>query len=213
MSSDRAIVAGAAPDERAFPGDAFLRGQRLYLRRLRESDADGGYPGWFNDAEVCRGNSHHVHPYSSQDALEYIRRTIQRRDELVLAVVLRRDDLHIGNIALQAIHPIHRSAEFAIVLGERSAWGCGYGLEAGELLCRHGFQAMNLRRIGCGTFEDNVAMRKLAVALGMVEEGRRRSAAFKAGRYVDVVEYGVLQEEFANRSADTRAKEVGHGLR
>jgi [ribosomal protein S5]-alanine N-acetyltransferase len=174
----------------------FLSGKRLILRSLVDSDSRGPYVTWFNDAAVCRGNSHHVFPFTRETALQYIRQVAEARDALVLAVVLRDRNRHIGNIALQHIHPVYHSAEFAIILGDRRAWGRGYGHEAGRLLCDHGFSALNLHRIACATFEGNAAMRQLALSLGMKEEGRRRQAAFKQGRYVDVVEFGVLKVEY-----------------
>lgn len=177
----------------------FLVGERLYLRALVESDADGPYPGWLNDEEVSRGNSHHLIPYTKDAAATYIRQTLNTGDALVLAIVLHRDHRHIGNIALQNIDHTARSAEFAILIGDKDAWGQGYGLEAGRLLIHHGFSAFGLHRIACGTFEHNEAMRRLAQALGMREEGRRRQSAFKSGRYVDVIEYGLLREEFRSR--------------
>lgn len=187
-------------------GIPFLEGERIYLRALLQSDALGPYPAWFNDAEVCRGNSHHVFPYTVEDAEAYIRQVAGARDSLVLAIVIRDGDRHIGNIALQHIHPVYRSAEFSIVVGDRQAWGRGFAAEASRLLCDHGFMSMNLARIGCGTFEDNTAMRRLAAHLGMREEGLRRRAAFKAGRFVDVVEFGVLQDEYlALRQAPAQA--------
>jgi len=67
------------------------------------------------------------------------------------------------------------------------------------LICDHGFLALNLNRIACGTFEDNVGMCKLAESLGMAEEGRRRQAVYKLGRFVDVIEYGVLRNEYVAR--------------
>ena len=174
----------------------FLAGERLYLRSLVEADAEGSYVTWFNDEDVCGSNSHHVFPYTSEDALAYIRHAVRTRDDLILALVLCGGDRHIGNIALQNIHPVYRSAEFSIAIGEKTAWGKGYGKEAGRLLCDHGFAALNLHRIACGTFDDNVAMKRLALHLGMKEEGRRRQAAFKQGHYVDVIEYGVLRDEY-----------------
>lgn len=176
---------------------SFLVGPRVVLRALVESDAVGAYPSWFNDEEVCQGNSHHVLPFTQEQALEYIRASARSRESLVLAVVLRADGRHIGNIALEQIKPVDRSAEFAIVIGDRSAWAKGYATEAAQLICRHGFRSLNLHRIGCGTFEDNEPMKRLAARLGMREEGRRREGAYKNGRYVDVIEYGVLKDEFA----------------
>lgn len=176
--------------------DAFLQGKRLYLRSLIESDADGPYSTWFNDEEVCAGNSHHVRPYTREAALDYIRYARQTNDSLILAIVLRAGDRHVGNIALGSINRLYRSAEFSIVIGDKSSWGKGYSKEAAQLLCDHGFAAMNLHRIGCGTFQDNEPMKKLAAALGMKEEGRRREAAFKHGGYLDIIEFGVLRDEY-----------------
>jgi [ribosomal protein S5]-alanine N-acetyltransferase len=175
---------------------AFLNSERLYLRSLVESDADGPYANWFNDAEVCAGNSHHVRPFTTEAALNYIRHARQTNDSLILAIVLRDGDKHIGNIALDSINRVYRTAEFSIVIGDKSAWDNGYSKEAARLVCDHGFAAMNLNRIGCGTFEDNEPMKKLAKYLGMREEGRRRQAVFKRGRYIDIIEFGVLKSEY-----------------
>jgi [ribosomal protein S5]-alanine N-acetyltransferase len=179
---------------------AFLNSKRLYLRSLVESDADGPYVNWFNDDEVCAGNSHHVRPFTTEAALSYIRHARQTNDSLILAIVLRDGDKHIGNIALDSINRVYRTAEFSIVIGDKSAWGNGYSNEASGLVCDHGFTAMNLNRIGCGTFEDNEPMKKLAQYLGMKEEGRRRQAVFKRGRYIDIIEFGVLKSEYEARA-------------
>jgi ribosomal-protein-alanine N-acetyltransferase len=180
--------------------EVFLRGKRLVLRPLRPSDADGPYAGWFNDPEVCRYNSHGVRPYLREQALAYIEQARQSRD-LILAIEDNARAVHVGNIALQDVHAINRSAEFAIVLGDPEVRGKGFGAEAGLLVVAHGFEALGLHRIGCGTSEDNEGMRKLATALGMREEGRRRAAMWKRGRFVDVIEYGVLADEFARHRA------------
>ncbi|SFM98493.1 Protein N-acetyltransferase, RimJ/RimL family [Formivibrio citricus] len=174
----------------------FLAADRLYLRPLESEDADGPYPSWLNDQEICSGNSHHVLPYSRDAARDYIRSLVAHRDQLTLAIVLREGQQHVGNIALQKWDRLGRSAEFAILLGERSCWGTGIGFEAAKLVLTHGFTAMNLHRIHCGTFADNAGMIALAKKLGMSEEGRRREAVFKDGQFVDVVEFGLLKNEY-----------------
>ncbi|MEY2632697.1 MAG: hypothetical protein RIR00_1351 [Pseudomonadota bacterium] len=176
----------------------FLASERLLLRPLCPEDADGAYPRWLNDQEVCAGNAHGLFPYSRDDARAFIAQA-SGPDRLVLAIVLKDGQRHIGNLALQQIHRIYRSAEFAILLGERDCHGQGYAAEAGRLLLRHGFQRLNLHRIGCGTFAGNQGMIRLAAALGMVEEGRRREAAFVAGHHQDILEFGVLRQEFLHR--------------
>jgi ribosomal-protein-alanine N-acetyltransferase len=150
---------------------------------------------WFNDQEVCRFNSHHVFPMSAEDLLAYVRKVTQTRSSLVLAIAMAESRRHIGNVCLQSVDPVARSAEFAIVIGERDCWGQGYSKDAACLILRHGFESMNLHRIHCGTTADNEPMLRLARALGMREEGLRRQAAFKGGRYVDIVEFGILADE------------------
>ena len=183
----------------------FLHGPRVGLRPLRPDDADGPYPHWLNDDEVCQFNGHHVFPYDRVQALAFIEAARGNRREIVLAMVV--EGAHVGNVALQAIHTVNRSAEFAILIGDRRCWGQGFGHEAGMLLLDHGFAALGLQRIGCGTTEDNVGMQRLATKMGMREEGRRRQAAWKRGRFVDVIEYGVLVSEFRdhNKALGSRA--------
>lgn len=176
--------------------EVFLRGKRVTLRPLRPSDADGPYAGWFNDPEVHRHNSHGTFPFLREQALAYIERVRTSRVDLVLAAETVENPRHVGNITLQHIHSVYRSAEFAVVFGDRSVKGTGIGFDAAVLLLRHGFDALGLHRVACGTIESNASMQKLAQRLGMREEGRRRQAMWKHGRFFDVIEYGVLAQEF-----------------
>lgn len=174
----------------------FLIGERIYLRALVPDDVNGNYVEWLNDAQVCQYNSHHVFPYSKEKAIEYIKEISSTRDAVVLAIVLKENDLHIGNISLQCIDCVNRNAELAILLGEKQYWGKGLSKEAGFLLLQHGFNELNLVRIYCGTSSDNTAMQNLATSFGMKEEGRRRQALFKHRKFIDVIEYGLLRDEF-----------------
>jgi [ribosomal protein S5]-alanine N-acetyltransferase len=178
---------------------AFLTGERIYLRPLIDEDGEGEYLKWFNDGEVCHGNSHHVFPHTKKKILEYITHSHQTRDEFILAILLKANDRHIGNIALQNINYIYRSADLTIILGDKSTWGKGYGKEAAKLLIQHGFFSMNLHRISCATFDTNISMKKLALSLGMKEEGRRRQAVYKNGNYIDIIEFGLVKDDYEKK--------------
>lgn len=181
----------------------FLIGEKIYLRGLDEKDLEGNYIKWLNDTEVCQYNSHHIFPYNYESAKNYIKNVAKLPDALVLAIILKENDMHIGNVSLQNISYINRNAEFAILMGEKAYWGKGYSKEAAILIIKHGFMELNLHRIYCGTSSDNIPMQKLAISLGMSEEGRRRDAMYKNGRFVDIIEYGLIHTEFLSK---TRAK-------
>jgi ribosomal-protein-alanine N-acetyltransferase len=168
--------------------------EEYYLRSLQESDVDGPYPSWFEDQDVCRYNSHGKLPRSRASFRQYVQ-SLDSGSALVCAIC-HIGDGHIGNVSLQGLSSIDRNAEFAIILGDRHHAGRGLGRLAGRQLLAHGFGKLNLHRIYCGTAANNAAMNKLALSLGMRQEGVRRAHLFLEGEWVDVVEYGILREEF-----------------
>ncbi len=177
----------------------FLVGNVVYLRALTEEDLSGNYFQWFNDQEVCRFNSHGRVPNSMEKMEAYLRKARTDTSLAVFAIIFRENDAHVGNISLQSINFVDRSAEYAIVLGEKDYWGKGVAREASDLILRHGFLTLNLHRIYCGTSDDNTGMQKLASYMGMKEEGRRREAIYKNGRYADILEYGILHDEYCEQ--------------
>lgn len=173
----------------------FLEADLIYLRILTETDLTDRYLQWLNDEEVSRFNSHAVFPNTAEKMRQFYD-SINPQKQVVLAIIEQDSDLHVGNVALQAINWINRNAEFAILLGDKNYWGKGIGTVAAQLIIRYGFERLNLHRIYCGTIAGNTGMEKMAKKLKMKEEGRRRDAVYKNGAYHDIIEYGVLRDEY-----------------
>lgn len=116
---------------------------------------------------------------------------------LILGIVVTvgaKDRKIIGRVSLENIDYINRTAELKIfVLDEYRSKG--YGKSVCELIMQHGFEQLGLNRIYAGTLETNVGFQKLAIVLGFVEEGIRKSAVFKDGKFVDVIEYGIVNKK------------------
>jgi ribosomal-protein-alanine N-acetyltransferase len=177
----------------------FLEGERIILRPLEQTDLTKEYIQWLNDAEVCRFNSHATFPYTEEKMRVYYQSLQQNtQSAVVLAIIHKETGKHVGNISLQSIDWLSRAAEFAILLGNKDYWGKGIASEAALLLCDYGFIRLNLNRIHCGTSSENTGMQQLAARLKMTHEGTRRQAMYKNGKYVDILEYGVLRDEFLN---------------
>jgi RimJ/RimL family protein N-acetyltransferase len=172
--------------------------EAYFVRPLAESDVEGPYPSWFEDPAVCQYNSHGKFFKTKSYFKDYIH-AINNEDRIVWAIC-HHESGHVGNISLQDISFINRTAEFAILIGDKLHWRKGLGLLAGERLLAHGFNQLNLERIYCGTAATNEGMINLARALGMVLEGTRRQHLFLEGRRVDLLEYGILSSEFKKLS-------------
>lgn len=162
--------------------------------RLSERHLDGPYISWLNDPEVTRFNRHGAVTYTRALAEDYLA-DVEASGDLVLAVHVKDDGRHIGNISLQDFDPSERSADFAILFGDRTAWGSGHATEAGRALVAHGFEALGLERITAGTMVENEAMRSLALRLGMREVGVLSGVMVKDGRSHDVVTFVVLRSD------------------
>ena len=168
-----------------------IHGKRVYLRPLALEDANGNYPNWLNDKEVCRYNSHGDVLYTKEMAIEYIKSVQNNPTCKVFAICLKESHKHIGNISLQQISHKDKSAEFAILMGEKSFWGKGYALEAGEILINFGFSILKLDKIYCGTCELNIPMQKLALSLGMQRIGVSKKRLAKTNKLFNIFNYSL----------------------
>lgn len=175
--------------------NVFLEGDLVYLRPLEEADLTEAYLLWLNDAEVSQFNSHAVFPNTLEKMRSYFF-TVQTPQHTVFAIIHKDTNLHIGNVALQGIHWVNRSAEFAILLGNKQFWGKGIGAEVTRMMLGYGFGRLNLNRIHAGTLQGNEGMIRIFSKIGMRQEGRRVQAVYKNGDYVDVIEFGILRSEY-----------------
>ena len=164
-----------------------------FVRPLQESDLAGPYMSWFEDQDVCRYNAHGKF-FKTAAYFRSFYESLDSEAQVVWAICHDTDG-HIGNISLLGISSINRNAEFAILLGDKRHWGKGVAKMAGHKLVQHGFDKLNLERVYCGTAASNEAMKKLALSLGMVQEGCRRSHLYLDGGWVDVIEYGLLRRD------------------
>lgn len=169
--------------------------KEYFVRGLHESDLSGPYPSWFEDQEVCKYNSHGKF-FKTADYFRSFYETLNGEDQIVWAICHTTDG-HIGNISLQGISLVNRNAEFAVLMGDRRHWRKGVAFEAGTKLLYHGFCRLNLERIYCGLAATNLGMRKLAERLGMIQEGCRRNHLYLDGEWVDILEFGILKNEFS----------------
>ncbi|MFC7072678.1 GNAT family N-acetyltransferase [Halovenus rubra] len=81
--------------------------------------------------------------------------------------------------------------------------GEGYGKEAVSLLVDYVFREYNTPAVGAVAYDFNEASRGLLTSLGFVEEGRRRKFMFVDGEHRDMIEYGLLREEWETQKRET----------
>ena len=96
---------------------------------------------------------------------------------------------------LRIYHP-WRSSDISIILGEKSAWGKGYGSEAMALMLDYGFGHLNLHRISLGVFDFNEAAIRFYEKTGFKREGVQRGGYYYDSAYHDIILMSILEDEY-----------------
>jgi RimJ/RimL family protein N-acetyltransferase len=170
-----------------------IESDRLYLREVRDEDVTQAYVSWTNDPDVTRFLEIRFKTHTANDVLQYVRAMRSKPDSALLAIVSREDDRHLGNLHLSAIdREVHKTAMLALVLGEKSAWGRGFGSEAIRLATRYAFECLGLRKLTARCYVDNIASHKAFLKAGWLEEGRQRQQFLSDGKYTDAIWLGVV---------------------
>ena len=144
------------------------------------------YVGWLNDPVVTRYSEQRHRTHTLESCRAY-RQSFQDTPHHFWAIVATDTELgHIGN--LNACVDTHNSvADIGILIGERGAWGRGYGSEAWTTVCRHLLCEQGLRKITAGTLSVNIPMLTIMQKAGMTEDGRRVRQALWEGQEVDMI--------------------------
>jgi len=134
-----------------------IYGERIRLRAVERDDIPR-FVEWLNDSEVTAGLNMHL-PLSTGDETLWFEslstHPIEQRPLAIEARTFGDDWRHLGNVELEGIEWMNRSASFGIFIGDKAYWNQGYGTETTRLMLKHGFETLNPNRIFLNVYETN----------------------------------------------------------
>lgn len=172
----------------------FMIGERIYLRPVEPEDVDR-FVRWFNDPEV-RATISTSFPMNRLREREFLDGLYKDHQDVILAIVVREGNAHIGVVSLHRMGLPNRNASFGIMIGEKSCWDKGYGTEATRLMLDYGFRTLNLHRVTLWVYATNTRAIHVYEKVGFREEGRKRESEYRDGAYQDDVLMGILEREW-----------------
>lgn len=119
--------------------------------------------------------------------------------EVLFGIVVRETDRLIGSTGLSQIDLRNQNASFGTMIGEKSAWGKGYGTEATRLVVRYAFEELHLNRVQLHVYAYNLRGIRVYEKVGFRREGVLRQAHVYDNRFWDTVVMAMLREEWENR--------------
>src|SRR6266550_3974419 len=180
----------------------FIIGDRIYLRPLEPAQDNHLYSTWLNDEEIRRWFS--IYPTSDTRGKDRLENLYKDFKHIIFGVTLKSDNRLIGLVGLKDINYINQTAEFYVIIGDRTIQGKGYGTEATRLMFRYGFMELNLNRIQTQDMEGNIGGWRADEKAGMKYEGTLRQVILRFGKYSDVRVYSLLKSEYLQNTITDR---------
>ena len=178
---------------RALRENVILQGEKIYLAPLEEEDLAASRV-WVNDSSLWPMLLRYL-PVTSKDERHWYDALISDPAKAVFAIRTVKEKRHIGITGFYEIDPVHRRASLWVVIGEKEAWGKGYGSEAVQKMVAYGFQNLNLNRIYLDAAEENQSAIAVYKKNGFSEEGLFREHCFIEGKYRNIVRMALLRRD------------------
>jgi diamine N-acetyltransferase len=172
----------------------FLVGEQVYLRSVEKDDLEL-LRKWANDPQL-RALTGETTPMTPAGAEEYLERLSHDPDRVWFVIVLRDSGRVIGETGLLRMFPAWRTTDLSIIIGEKDAWGQGYGRDAIRLMIDYAFGSLNFHRISIGVVGFNESALRFYEKMGFQREGVQRDGYFFDHRYHDFVMMSLLESEF-----------------
>lgn len=175
-----------------------LRGQNIFLRPIVKEDAEAMLES-VQDEESNRLTGTQA-TFTKEQIEKWCENLAAQEGRVDCAIVSKETGEYLGEVVLNQIDEINRSANFRIALRGSKYYGKGVGTEAARLILEYGFNVLKLHRIDLEVFAFNPRAIHVYEKLGFKREGVRREVLFLDGKYHDVIVMGLLQHEFAKPS-------------
>ncbi len=156
---------------------------------------------WFNDMNFLRYfDNVTAIPFNYEDIKNYIGIGEQHHNEIILGIFSKENEDIIGLIGFENIRWSSGTSSIFIGIGDSSYLNLGLGKEAMCLALDYGFRELNLHKIQLTVIEYNHSAIKLYERVGFVKEGCLREYVLRDGIRFDLLQYGILNSEWFNKS-------------
>lgn len=174
-----------------------IRTERLIVRDIQQKDLESVHV-YSSDPEVVRFMP--WGPNTMEDTKAFISHSIatqqeQPRRNYNLAVILTSQNILIGSCGIYESNPDWREGFIAYVFNH-DYWGKGYATETAKALLKFGFEKLNLHRIYAYCNPANTASAHVLEKIGMQLEGHFREHRWFKGKWVDTLQYAILDHEW-----------------
>lgn len=181
--------------ETALSRPEVVPGERIFLSQVRREDLPQ-FAAWFSDLELTAYLGQMGMSFMPEHEQEWFDGLVRNREAKTFAIIVREGRRLIGTVSFHGTNHQRGTAELGIAIGDKSAWGQGYGSEAVRLMADYGFTFLGLHTIYLWHIAFNVRGHRAYLKAGFKIAGRIRSADVFDGQRYDRILMDLTREEF-----------------
>ena len=187
---------------------------RLILRPWKQSDAEEAFANWMNDPEVTKFLT--WTPHGDISVTRALLKTWEEEyaspDVYHWAIVLKEGNVLIGDICVMHADDYQERGELGYCMC-KAWWGKGVMTEALSEVLRYCFEEVGFYRIDGTHAAKNIGSSRVMEKCGLQYEGTRRSyfRLLSTGERVDIVQRGILREEYFARKTASKGQKPAEG--
>ncbi|KAI0059547.1 acyl-CoA N-acyltransferase [Artomyces pyxidatus] len=181
---------------------------RTILRPYKESDVKLLLDLW-NDAESQGAIFIFAYPGPVREefAKEMVEKMTKNSSFFALAFD-KETDAFVGQVSLMTMSARNRGGNLGIALTKE--WrGKGIGTEIVQWMTAYGFKELGLHRVSLGLVESNVRALAVYKKIGYKIEGRAREACWLNGKWENLVDMSILEQEWDMETGSIREEFQG----
>lgn len=141
-----------------------------YLKKISLEDVNQQYVSWLNDPSINQYLETRFQKQNITTIKSFIQK-MQNTPNEYLFTIRTMNEGHIGNIKVGDINEIHKTAYISLFIGNKLAWGKGYGYQAIQLISQYAFTHLLIRKICASSYKPNIASIKTFLKAGFIEDG------------------------------------------
>lgn len=164
--------------------------QKISLRLMDKEDTDR-IVTWRNQ-DFVRRNFIYQQDFTREGHEKWIRTMIDTGLAVQFMICIGEEQRPVGSVYLRDIDRIHKKAEYGIFIGEKDAWGRGYGTWAAKKMIDYAFEKEGLHKLMLRVLAENHGAIRSYEKAGFVQEAYLRDEVFLEGHYRDVIYMSVI---------------------
>lgn len=183
-------------------------GTLVDLRQHTEANREP-FIRWYADREIAEMLRHDLEPLNRREANAYFRNIILPLSGRGQCWAIHRRDTGqlIGTAAVTEVSAARNTCLFRIVIGEKDAWGHGFGTEATRLAAELVFETLPVTRFRLEVFAHNERARRAYARVGFRQYDRYEERVPGNRRTLDIIAMELRPEALAPNVPDASKQE------